>query len=147
MNWQASEFWQFSLDCYQQKQHQFLQLQDNFNLNVNLLLFAKFADKQNRLLTVTQWQQIIVSIEQSNQIIQQHRKTRRLARNNNSSLYKKLLEQELQLEQNQQQQIINTVNNLQIMTEIKPNNAGPYCIAAGIDVTPPLVERFHQLNN
>ena len=54
----SEQFWLYSLSLYPAIKDLCLQWQDNFGVNINLLLFLLYLDKQQQSLNETQLQQL-----------------------------------------------------------------------------------------
>lgn len=107
--YQYDSFWDFSCEIYKQVKSDMLRLQDNYQLNVNLLLFCCFMDLKQHTLSVTQWQIVLYELTQSEQQLKTLRSRRKAAKSTSAQKYNALLEQELVLERKQQHQIIDAV--------------------------------------
>jgi uncharacterized protein (TIGR02444 family) len=110
----ASHFWDYSLEVYAKGkvQNSLIQLQDDYQLNVNVLLLMMYLDKQRIALECSQFQALKQSIAGSDAQLIEFRRKRRHAKSGDELLYKALLEEELALEKQQQQLLINCVNSL-----------------------------------
>lgn len=111
-DWQAKAFWQFSLATYAPNKAVYLALQDNFGLNVNLLLLCQFIASKGYHLGIEHIGALHQTIAKLDNQIQQHRDKRRSE--NNSQRRQQLLQKELELEKQQQEQLITCLNNLPV---------------------------------
>ncbi|MDN4502965.1 DUF2390 domain-containing protein [Alteromonadaceae bacterium BrNp21-10] len=126
--WQADAFWVFSCEYYAQRKQQFLQLQNQHGLNVNLLLLAVYLDTQNVMLAAEHWQKLINVVLPSDKQLQQVR-LRRQSLDKSGDMYTQQLAQELALEQQQQAcciALLNQLPNIQQGALQKPNNVAKY---------------------
>lgn len=84
MQFPDSDFWDFSIIFYQLAgvEQSCLELQDSFNLNVNLILFCHWlALEKKQCLTTNQWQQLIDITLPWESIIKPLRESRRTIKN------------------------------------------------------------------
>tara|TARA_R110002126_G_scaffold43555_27_gene124978 strand:- start:3111 stop:3587 length:477 start_codon:yes stop_codon:yes gene_type:complete len=109
----AEALWQFSLALYPKVQPLCLQWQDNFGVNVNLLLLLCYLEQQQLSLTSPQLQQLAAQLSDfSGQFTQPLRTLRRNSVNAKLSatqqryLKQALLQAELSLEQLEQQLLL-----------------------------------------
>lgn len=107
------QLWQFSLALYPKVQPLCLQWQDNFGLNVNLLLLLCYLEQQQLSLTSQQLLQLAAELDSfSRQFTRPLRTLRRnssgasLAANQQQHLKQTLLQAELSLEQLEQQLLL-----------------------------------------
>ncbi|MDO6694378.1 TIGR02444 family protein [Aliiglaciecola sp. 3_MG-2023] len=121
--WLAEDFWQFSLFHYANSEVKRLALclQNDYSLNVNLLLLCAFLDRHNRQLSVKQFIRLTKFIAQSVEEVEGIRKLRIEAKNPQPALYAQLLEQELQAEKAQQKQLIEFCNKTRLTKQAKSN--------------------------
>lgn len=144
----AEALWQFSLALYPQVQSLCLEWQDNFGVNINLLLLLCYLEQQQLGLTHQQLQQLTAELGQfSHQFTQPLRALRRNSINANLSAANKhklkqaLLAAELSLEQMEQQLLLDHCPSL--ISEAEPmlelyfsqiNGDGPALTAQIIDL-------------
>ena len=135
LNLSAQNFWQFSLALYQHNNVQslLLNLQDEVGLNVNLALFCAFLNKQNLYLNQHQIEQLHSAVQQFNHSftspLRQLRSSFKLQSNqlnNYDSLRQHLLNAELILEQQEQQVLIDSANQIQQISPTHANNLQLY---------------------
>jgi len=84
MQFPESNFWNFSIDFYQipDIEKSCLALQDDYQLNVNLILFCHWlALNKQQALSKNQWQTLIIAAQPWEDIIQTLRKSRRMVTN------------------------------------------------------------------
>lgn len=121
-------FWQFSLDWYARENIAAvcLRLQDDYKVNVNLLLLLCWCLQHRVLVTLPQWQQLASAIAGSEDALKRHRETRRAARG--TEHYESLKQQELVLEAAQQREMVERLNQLTLaygsQTAFNPSVAG-----------------------
>lgn len=111
---QAHEFWQYSLSHYVKPgvKTLCLRLQDDYQLNVNLLLLCGYLDQQNMQLNNQAFETLVTAIEETEQQLHSMRGKRKQAAE--QADYALLLQQELEVEKAQQQCLINTLDSLQL---------------------------------
>lgn len=116
MNLHSHEFWQFSLEVYARSgvQSCCLTLQDDWLLNVNILLLCCYLEEKRLACSIKQFEQLTQSISETDQALKVHRKKRRAAKDQDKSLYQQLLKVELDLEKQQQTQLIEKVNGFEL---------------------------------
>lgn len=110
----ADDFWDFSLQLYGKPEIQkvCLTLQDQYQLNVNLLLFACYLDAQGIFVSESDFKSLVQSSLKQDEQIQNTRAQRRNAKNKDAELYQNLKQQELQLERLQQSDIVQAMNKI-----------------------------------
>ncbi|WP_026376233.1 TIGR02444 family protein [Aestuariibacter salexigens] len=110
---QAESFWQFSIEFYgiRPVKQDCLSLQDDHGLNVNLILCCAYADYCNITLSVEQILALRESLNELDEVTQQHRHMRR-SLSKDASEYADALRRELELEKRQQQRLIEAANNM-----------------------------------
>ncbi|RDV24860.1 TIGR02444 family protein [Alteromonas aestuariivivens] len=124
----AETFWQFSLDWYAQPGFEALalSLQDEYGVNINMLLLLCWCMKRRVMLTLPQWQTLAQAISKHEAELKEHRQVRREAKG--SSRYQSLKDEELQLESAQQQCLVEVFNALPVatasQTAFNPSAAG-----------------------
>ncbi|MBV2130849.1 TIGR02444 family protein [Arsukibacterium indicum] len=121
----AEALWQFSLALYPKVQSLCLQWQDNFGVNINLLLLLCYLEQQQLSLTHQQLLQLTAELEQfSSQFTKPLRALRRksssasLSTSQQQQLKQSLLQAELKLEQLEQQLLLKHCPSL--TTNAKP---------------------------
>ncbi|MBR9790293.1 MAG: TIGR02444 family protein [Gammaproteobacteria bacterium] len=105
-------FWQHSLQHYAQPgvADACLALQDNYQVNVNLLLFYHWCYTVNQPVTPALREALEEAVATTDSAIQQHRVRRRAAKG--SSDYEALKQQELELEATQQEELVATYQKI-----------------------------------
>ncbi|MDG6097536.1 TIGR02444 family protein [Alteromonas sp. ZYF713] len=123
-------FWQHSLQHYAQPgvADACLALQDNYQVNVNLLLFYHWCYTVNQPVTPALREALEEAVATTDPAIQQHRVRRRAAKG--SSDYDALKQQELELEAAQQAELVATYqkimgSELLIADPMELNNSDP----------------------
>jgi uncharacterized protein (TIGR02444 family) len=111
---QAAEFWTFSLNLYAQRGVKpcCLVLQDEFKLNVNILLLSCYLNRLNILLPAKGYAALSKGIKDSESQLRAMRKKRRKSKG--TPAYRDLLQWEIQLENQQQQEIVTNLNRQQL---------------------------------
>lgn len=111
---QAEQFWHYSLRVYEQggvKQH-CLSLQNEFGLNVNMLLLCGFLTQHKIFVSAGILQALSQHIETIDQELKELRSNRIASKSLEQDLYRNLLKQELILEKSQQATLISVLNSL-----------------------------------
>ena len=142
----SDEFWQYSLDRYKDDEIQrlCLMLQDEWQLNVNVLLLCCYLNHKKWLLKSEQFSTLMTQIQRSEDALVTHRNKRRLAKNQAPEHYKELLEEELNLEKVQQNQIVETANILEPKPE-SGNNLFEYAKSSQKPLTKGLSDQLKKL--
>ena len=105
----------FSMQIWQQCEQQYnfnpkayIALQDDYQVNVNLLLLAQGLDQQGYLLNLLQWQQLTEVIEQwETNVLTPYRQLRRIAKAHLAATeYQKMLDVELIMERKSQKMLL-----------------------------------------
>ena len=111
---QAAEFWTYSLNLYAQRGVKpcCLQLQDEFKLNVNILLLCCYLNRLHILLPLKGFTALNKAIKDSDSQLRAMRKKRRKSKG--TPAYRDLLQWEIQLENQQQQEIVAILNSQQL---------------------------------
>lgn len=119
-------FWAFSLNLYQHNEikQACLSLQNDFDLNVNLLLLCSFLDHNRIDLSARQFDQLRAAITPIDNQIKQIRQQRIAQKNLDQGRYKALLDQELTLEKSQQACLIAVFNKLADKAKHTPAKRG-----------------------
>ncbi len=109
---QASEFWNFSVSLYaaESVKHQCLLLQNQFNLNVNVLLLCCFLDKRKEQLSEADMF-VLLEVISDNQIELAAFREQRI-KNRGTVQYQSLLKEELNIEKQQQALLVDALNTL-----------------------------------
>lgn len=110
----TGSFWEFSLAYYSQADHQriLLCLQDEFDLNVNLILALLYFESINLPISLEQYHALRVAIEPVNKTTKHIRSQRRAIKikeqgcDKDDQRYQSLLAKELESEKNEQATII-----------------------------------------
>ena len=121
MTLSASDFWVFSLEVYPDWQRTLLLLQDDYDLNINLLLFCIYLEQRNQRLSAQQMAALIQNCEQTRPLLMSLREVRRVAKSVNQQAYSQLKEAELELEKQQQQAIVRAANSMQFSEQSEDN--------------------------
>lgn len=124
----AEAFWQFSLALYPKLKQPLLTLQDQYQSNVNLLLFLLWRQQQ----PCANWQSLQQAINTTHQQFTAPLRQLRRHADAHPLLRSQLLQAELAAEQLEQQALI----ACQVATNIQPNNGATelkaYLVAAGV---------------
>lgn len=126
-------FWQWSVQRYGSAgvRDACLRLQDQFDLNVNILLLCEFLRQRDIALSARHIQMLVQSIAESDRGLKRHRNKRREAKTYQPEHYKALLEAELSLEQQQQALLVDTLNSLDSVQGDAQNNVLRYVREVG----------------
>ncbi|MCY7295651.1 TIGR02444 family protein [Alteromonas sp. a30] len=113
----SQQFWDFSLEFYSfgDVQRLVLTLQDEFDLNVNLLLLCGFLSDLDCALSENNIEQLIQGINASEAQIKTLREKRRATKSVSQVQYHALKQQELEMEQHQQRKITELVHSFNII--------------------------------
>jgi len=137
----------FSMQIWQQCEQQYnfnpkayIALQDDYQVNVNLLLLAQGLDQQGYLLNLLQWQQLTEVIEQwETNVLTPYRQLRRIAKAHLAATeYQKMLDVELIMERKSQKMLLQQVNLIQgkpLHENSVANNTQYYLSLFGLDST------------
>ncbi|GGD77042.1 TIGR02444 family protein [Lacimicrobium alkaliphilum] len=117
----ASEFWTFSLKVYPDWQQTLLLLQDEYGLNINLLLFCIYLEKSGQGLSDQQMASLIQICDQTATLFTSMREVRRAAKGVNQQVYSQLKQAELELEKHQQQALILAANSMSFTEQDEQN--------------------------
>jgi uncharacterized protein (TIGR02444 family) len=122
-------FWQYSLSLYPAVKDLCLQWQDNFGVNINLLLFLLYLDKQQQSLDETQLTQLEDLLKHfSTEVTQSIRSLRRtlpspwLESEMQQALRQQLLSTELAAEKLEQQLLVQQFNQLSHSDDLLPHS-------------------------
>lgn len=125
--------------AYSQKPSAYIQLQDSYQVNVNILLLAQYLDKHAFMLSVEQWQSMLSVIEKwEDSVLVPYRKLRRIAKKHlPEDDYQKMLEVELIMERKSQQlllQKLHLINGQPLTTSAGiSSNVNAYLSIYGLD--------------
>jgi len=119
MNLNADTFWQYSLEIYGRDgvSEQALLLQDEFQVNVNMLLLLCWCLDNGMIVTLNQWQVLHAAIADTDTQLASHRGKRRdakAARPFNQKAYEALKQEELAIEMQQQEALTTMFNRLTV---------------------------------
>ncbi len=125
----SEQFWLYSLNLYPAIKDLCLQWQDNFGVNINLLLFLLYLDKQQQSLNETQLQQLEDLLKHfSTEVTQSIRALRRtlpspwLESDMQQPLRQQLLSTELAAEKLEQQLLVQQFNQLSLSSDVLPHS-------------------------
>lgn len=157
-HWQLEEqdFWNFSLTLYAQPgvMENCLMLQDDFHLNVNMILFCCFAEQVNLMLDEIWLTTLHQAVQQSETHIAQHRQQRKQYKQKASinqgemfdqSHYQLLKQQELTLEKQQQADLIASAQAQQTQLPLDTSNDAPNTEILGLALYVTHFARSHSL--
>jgi uncharacterized protein (TIGR02444 family) len=123
----SEQFWLYSLSLYPAIKDLSLQWQDNFGVNINLLLFLLYLDKQQQSLSEAQLQQLEDLLKHfSTEVTQSIRALRRtlpspwLQSDMQQPLRQQLLSTELAAEKLEQQLLVQQFNQLGVSEDVLP---------------------------
>lgn len=123
----SEQFWSYSLSLYPAIKEVCLQWQDDFDVNINLLLFLLYLDKQQQSLTEAQLQQLEDLLKHfSTEVTQSIRALRRtlpspwLESDMQQPLRQQLLSTELAAEKLEQQLLVQQFNQLSLSDDVLP---------------------------
>lgn len=127
--------WQECDRLYAEQQALCLKLQDEYGVNVNLLLLSIWLDSRNHLLSTETWQQLSAQIDCWEQrMLQPYRRLRKLSKNHLAKdEYQQMLAVELMLERKEQGLILHKLR--QFAAEHTSTNLPRYLSLFGIDIT------------
>lgn len=136
----SMQIWQQCEQQYQGDPKAYITLQDDYQVNVNLLLLAQSLDHQGYLLNIQQWQQLAAVIEQwETNVLKPYRQLRRIAKAHLAATeYQKMLDVELIMERKSQKILLQQVNLIQgepLSTHEGVNNTHHYLSLYGLDCT------------
>jgi uncharacterized protein (TIGR02444 family) len=143
----AEEYWQYSIQRYGKSEvkNLCLGLQNDYHVNVNILLLCGFLDKLSLRLRPSQFISLRKSIAELDQQIQLLRIKRVAAKHQDQASYRQLLEQELELERQQQVSLIKRVNQMKI-ENTDCSNLNAYILSISKQVEPELQQRLNSLH-
>ncbi len=123
----SEQFWLYSLSLYPAIKDLSLQWQDNFGVNINLLLFLLYLDKQQQSVSEAQLQQLEDLLKHfSTEVTQSIRALRRtlpspwLESDMQQPLRQQLLSTELAAEKLEQQLLVQQFNQLGVSDDVLP---------------------------
>lgn len=129
--------WQECDKAYAIKPDAYIALQDDYKVNVNLILLAQWLDEQSIYLSAEHWQQLNEAIAGwDNTFIQPYRHLRRLSKAHlDKAEYQLMLDVELMLERKAQQKILLSLNSpkAQISSNSVNSNASQYLAQLNLD--------------
>lgn len=145
---EAEDFWQWSGQHYANEdvKNACLALQDEFGLNVNLLLLCQYAQTQGLGISIGQIPVLIACIGHSDEALRAHRAQRKAAKTGDPSVYTQLLEQELAMERAQQSELIACLNSFGELPATGTLNAVHYTQYHGLPLTPPIIRLLRMLS-
>lgn len=121
MNLNTDTFWQYSLEVYGRRgvANKAIALQDEYQVNVNMLLLLCWCMDNGAIVTLNQWQVLQAAIADSETRLERHRTNRRAAKVAvpfDEKKYDNLKQQELGLELEQQDALTTMYNRLSVET-------------------------------
>ncbi|MCE9677642.1 TIGR02444 family protein [Shewanella sp. AS1] len=130
--------WQECDNFYHQQQANFLMLQDEYGVNVNLLLLALWLDQKQQGLSDENWQYLASELEVWEQkLLHPYRRLRKLSKYNLADTeYQQMLEVELMLERKSQALILHKLNQLTLAPQASGSqgeNTRLYLSLFGVD--------------
>jgi len=134
--------WRDCEQAYSLNAKAYIGLQDDYQININLLLLAQYLDQQHYVLTQEQWEILSGVVEQwETQVLQPYRRLRRIAKAYLvTDEYQKMLDVELIMERKSQHMLLQKLNLLQgqpLNTDstdnIEPGNIQHYLSLFGLD--------------
>ena len=142
---QVDAFWDFSVRLYEEDRirQQCLYLQDQYKLNVNLLLLCCFLESKGQVLSNADVNVLIgasTATQAKLTIMREDRKKQK-----GTSQYQHFLEQELTIEKQQQADLIRALDALNLI-QGSGNNVKTYVSTAIDDPDPQLTQCCEQLN-
>ncbi|MGZ9899455.1 DUF2390 domain-containing protein [Shewanella gaetbuli] len=138
----SQQIWQACEQQYASNPTAYIELQDHYQVNVNLFLLAQELDKSPQRLTVEQWQLLQESIIHWEQtVLVPYRQLRRLAKAHlDTDEYQKMLDVELMMERKSQRIILQQLNSMKVncfsdtdSDSNNSNNSNNYLSLYGID--------------
>ncbi|WP_028766042.1 TIGR02444 family protein [Shewanella fidelis] len=130
--------WQDCDSIYMQHQSNCLTLQDNYQVNVNLLLLAIWLDSHHQLLDSSNWQQLQqILLQWEQKLLLPYRKLRRLSKAAlEQAEYQQMLDVELMLERKSQAKILRNLKSMALneVSSAEPeSNIGRYLALFNLD--------------
>ncbi|MGB6137486.1 MAG: TIGR02444 family protein [Shewanella sp.] len=130
--------WHQCEQVYSQNPSAYIQLQDSYQVNVNVLLLAQYLDQKAFLLSAEQWQSMLAVIEKwEDSVLMPYRKLRRIAKRHLAEdEYQKMLDVELIMERKSQQLLLQKLHLLEGKPLTSPrvnNNVNAYLGIYGLD--------------
>lgn len=133
----AQALWAFSEQRYKEHMHSFLRLQDEFGLNVNLLLLCLYLDERGYALCQQALASLCLALDDTETLLKPLRALRRKTKTLDSQAYACLKQAELALEARQQQDLIAAIPAVG-GTQMAENNLLAYCQTLGLRMAPEL---------
>ena len=117
-----ASLWQTCDRLYEKGQGLYLKLQDDYGLNVNLLLLAQWLDEKRYYLSDQDWQELAAQVEAWEQkVLKPYRRLRKLSKHNlEKAEYQQMLEVELMLERKSQAMILHQLRQ-RANEQLSPN--------------------------
>jgi len=143
----ASELWQYSLVHYSKVDDLLLELQEQYQLNINLFLLCGYAQQQGCAIDEMQLANLLAQCQQwQDQLISPFRALRRsLKANISQDDYQAMLTMELALEKQQQHQLVNSLPELPTNNPEAQANILSCLIFSGIALEQLSEQQLHQL--
>ncbi|ARD23786.1 MULTISPECIES: DUF2390 domain-containing protein [Shewanella] len=93
----------------------YISVQDDYQVNINLLLLAQYLDQQQHPLALAQWESLAATIEDwDTKVVSPYRKLRRLAKTYlQPGEYQQMLDIELMMERKTQQMLLKKLNQFE----------------------------------
>ncbi|MXR69749.1 TIGR02444 family protein [Shewanella insulae] len=135
-----ASLWQTCDSLYEKGQLLYLKLQDDYGLNVNLLLLAQWLDEQHYYLSDQDWRQLSEQVETWEQkVLKPYRRLRKLSKHNLAEAeYRQMLEVELMLERKSQGMILRQLRQL-------PSEQGQANLPRYLGLFQIEIDKYHQL--
>ncbi|MFV7785913.1 TIGR02444 family protein [Shewanella marisflavi] len=129
-----ASLWQTCDRLYEKGQQLYLKLQDDYGLNVNLLLLAQWLDEQHYYLSDQDWQELADQVAAwEEKVLKPYRRLRKLSKHNLAKAeYQQMLEVELMLERKSQAMILLQLR--QLANEQRSANLPRYLALYQIDL-------------
>ncbi|WP_144211170.1 TIGR02444 family protein [Shewanella donghaensis] len=137
-----SLIWRDCESLYASNPTSYISIQDDYQVNVNLLLLAQYLDQQAYPLALAQWETLAATIEDwDSKVVSPYRKLRRLAKSRLlPDEYQKMLDIELMMERKTQQMLQKKLNKfelennkVELISTTKNYNADSYLCLFGIN--------------
>ena len=147
----ADELWQYSLKHYPKIDSLLLELQDHYQLNINLLLLCGYAQQQGCAIDELQLANLLSQCQQwQQQLLTPFRTLRRELKSQlTATQYQAMLTMELALERHQQQQLVTSLPELPNNNPEAQANILSCLIFSGVDIerlTSPQLSSLMMLN-
>ncbi|PMG74765.1 hypothetical protein BCU84_18125 [Shewanella sp. 10N.286.51.B7] len=110
-----SLIWRDCDNLYATNPASYISVQDDYQVNVNLLLLAQYLDQQCHYLPLAQWEVLASTIEDwDTKVVTPYRKLRRLAKSHlQAGEYQQMLDIELMMERKTQQMLLKKLNQFE----------------------------------